>query len=198
VSAFARSKKSAFENSTTGRPFYVGILSAAQYHGAAHQRPQAYQVVTDRPIRPIVCRGVGVRFFVKRNPARTPIQQIKGVTGFIPVSTPEATAVDLVHYVRQAGGLDRVLTILQELAERLDAKLLVRSAEANGQLASAQRLGWLLEKAGFADKAAPLAQWVQRRKPLPAKLEPSRPVRGWHRDPRWELRINTQVEGDLA
>ena len=106
--------------------------------------------------------------------------------------------MDLICYTRQAGGLDQVLTVLQELAEHLDAKRLMRVAKADGQLASAQRLGWLLDKAGFAGRAAPLAQWVKARKPLPAKLEPSRPLRGSHRDPRWNLWINTQVEGDLA
>ena len=181
-----------------GRPFYVGILSAAEYHGAAHQRPQAYQVVTDHPIRAIACRGVGVRFFVKRDLSKTAVQSIKGVTGYIPVSTPEATAVDLIRYTRQAGGLDRVLTVLQELAEHIDAKRLVQAAEADGQLASAQRLGWLLEKAGSPRRAAPLAQWVKAHRPLPAKLEPSRPLRGSQRDPRWNLWVNTQVEGDLA
>ena len=181
-----------------GYPFYVGILSAAQYHGAAHQRPQAYQVVTDRPIRPIECRGAGVRFFVKRDPEKTAVQQVKGVTGYIPVSTPEATATDLVVYARQAGGLDRVLTVLQELAEHLDAKRLVQAAEANGQLAAAQRLGCLLDRAGYVGKATPLARWLKARKPLPAKLEPSRPLRGSQRDPRWNLWINTQLEGDLS
>ncbi len=180
------------------RPFYVGLLSAAEYHGAAHQRPQNYQVITDRSMRPIACRGVGVRFVGKRDPARTPIQQIKGVTGYIPVSTPEATATDLIVYARQVGGLDRILTVLQELAEQLDTERLVQAVEANGQLVAAQRLGWLLERVGFADRAKPLARWLKARKPLPSKLEPSRPIRGSRRDPRWELWINTEIEGDLA
>lgn len=181
-----------------GRPFYVGLLSAAEYHGAAHQRPQNYQVITDRSMRPVACRGVGVRFFGKRDPARTPIQQIKGVTGYISVSTPEATATDLVVYARQAGGLDRVLTVLQELAEQLDEERLFQAVDANGQFVAAQRLGWLLERSGFPDKAKPLARWLKVHKPLPAKLEPSRPVRGSHRDPRWELWINAEVDGDLS
>ncbi len=181
-----------------GQPFYVGLLSAAEYHGAAHQRPQSYQVLTDRPVRPIECRGVGVRFFVKRDPAKTPVQQIKGVTGYIPVSTPEATATDLVVYARQAGGLDRVLTVLQELAEQLDGERLFQAIDANGQFVAAQRLGWLLEKAGAPEKAEPLARWLKKHGPLPAKLEPSRPIRGSQRDPRWDLWINAEVEGDLA
>jgi len=180
------------------RPFYVGLLSAAEYHGAAHQRPQNYQVVTDQSMRPIACRGVGVRFFGKRDPARTPVQQIKGVTGYIPVSTPEATATDLVVYARQAGGLDRVLTVLQELAEQLDGQRLIKAIDANGQFVAAQRLGWLLDKAGAPEKAEPLARWLNKHRPLPAKLEPSLPVRGSQRDPRWDLWINAEVEGDLA
>src|SRR5687768_5785413 len=28
-------------------PYYVGLLTAAQYHGAAHQRPQEFQVVVE-------------------------------------------------------------------------------------------------------------------------------------------------------
>ncbi len=34
-----------------GQPYYAGLLSAAQFHGAAHQKPQEFQVVV-RTIRP--------------------------------------------------------------------------------------------------------------------------------------------------
>ena len=32
-----------------GQPYYVGLLSAAAIHGAAHQQPQEFQVMTNRP-----------------------------------------------------------------------------------------------------------------------------------------------------
>jgi hypothetical protein len=32
---------------TLGMPYYAGLLSAAQFHGAAHQRPQVFQVVVE-------------------------------------------------------------------------------------------------------------------------------------------------------
>jgi hypothetical protein len=35
------------------QPDYVGLLSAAAIHGAAHQQPMLFQVVTDRPSRPV-------------------------------------------------------------------------------------------------------------------------------------------------
>lgn len=180
-----------------GRPFYVGVLSAAEYHGAAHQRPQTYQVVTDRPLRQIQCRGIGIRFFVKKTVTSTPVQEVKGVTGYIPVSTPEATALDLIRYSRQVGGLDHVLTVLQELAEVIEPNRLVEAAKLDGSMAYAQRLGWLLEKTEFAENADRLAEWVDRGKPLPAKLEPTLPLRGSRRDSRWNLWVNTEVEGDI-
>ena len=34
-----------------GRPYYVGVLSAAALHGAGHQQPQEFQVMTDVPQR---------------------------------------------------------------------------------------------------------------------------------------------------
>ena len=129
-----------------GRPFYVGALSAAEYHGAAHQRPQCYQVVTDRHLRDINCRGVGIRFLVKNNIDTTPVQQCKGVTGYIPIATPEATALDLIRYRRRIGGLDQVLTVLQELGEILNPAKLVAAAKRDGNITYAQRLGWLLDK----------------------------------------------------
>jgi len=180
-----------------GRPFYVGGLSAAEYHGAAHQRPQQYQVVANRPLRAITLRGMGIRFFAKGDVENTPVLQVKGVTGYIPVSTPEATSFDLLRYCRQVGGLDHVLTVLQELAEVIDPSRLVEAAEADGNLAYAQRIGWLLERTSFAGKAAKLAKWVKGRKPFLARLEPSLPTRGCQRDKRWMLLVNTEVEGDL-
>src|SRR6202521_4183426 len=41
-------------------PYYAGLLSAAQYHGAAHHRPQEYQVMVGKSRRPIVCGAVRV------------------------------------------------------------------------------------------------------------------------------------------
>ena len=88
--------------------------------------------------------------------------------------------------------------MLQELAEKLDGERLFQAIDANGQFVAAQRLGWLLERAGAPEKAEPLARWLKKHRPLPAKLEPSRPLRGSQRDPRWDLWINAEVEGDLA
>jgi len=179
------------------RPYYVGLLSAAAIHGAAHQQPQQFQVVTTGPLRRLQVRTLSVRFFSKRNFEVTPVVSTKVQTGFIPVSTPEGTAIDLIRYARAIGGLDRVLTVLQELGETMDRLKLVGAIKADGNLAYGQRLGWLLERAGHSELVEGLLEWIRERNPLPAKLEPSLPIRGAEKDPHWQLLINTEVEADL-
>ena len=46
--------------------YYVGLQSAAQYHGAAHHRPQVFQVMVGRSRRPIRCGAVGVDFIARQ------------------------------------------------------------------------------------------------------------------------------------
>ncbi|MCC7177802.1 MAG: type IV toxin-antitoxin system AbiEi family antitoxin domain-containing protein, partial [Acidobacteria bacterium] len=38
--------------------YYAGLLTAAQYHGAAHQKPQEFQVCLERARRPLTCSRV--------------------------------------------------------------------------------------------------------------------------------------------
>jgi hypothetical protein len=52
---------------TAGPVFYTGLLSAAQFHGAAHHRPQEYQVMVAKSRRPIVCGAVRVAFVMRKN-----------------------------------------------------------------------------------------------------------------------------------
>jgi predicted transcriptional regulator of viral defense system len=76
-----------------GQPFYVGLLSAAALHGAAHQQPQQFHVVTTGPLREIRSNGLAITFFSRSRFVDVPLNQVKVQTGHIPVSTPEATAL---------------------------------------------------------------------------------------------------------
>jgi len=179
------------------QPYYVGLLNAAVLHGAAHQQPQQFHVVTTKPLREIRFKSLTIRFFVKKQFTVTPVIQVKVQTGFIPVSTPEATALDLIRYAGSIGGMDRVLTVLNELGEVMNAPKLVEVVKGDENLTYAQRLGWLLEKAGYSALIQELSQWINEKNPLPAKLEPSLPIRGAKRDGRWRLIINSEVESDF-
>jgi hypothetical protein len=41
-------------------PYYVALLSAAAIHGAAHQKSQEFQVITNKSLRTIHVRGLRI------------------------------------------------------------------------------------------------------------------------------------------
>jgi len=178
------------------QPYYVALLSAAELHGAAHQRPQAFQVITSEATREIQSAGLRIRFFKKANLAATPTVKKRTFTGDIPVSTPAATALDLVAYERRIGRLNRVLTVLQELGESIEEESLV-AATQTCEKPYAQRLGWLLDKAGFESVTGKLHEWLKCQESKAVALDPSRPAKGFARDPKWSVIVNTEVEGEL-
>lgn len=179
-----------------GQPYYVGLLSAAALHGAAHQQPQEFQVVTDAPLRPARAGLVRIRFFTKATAGSTPVVDMKTQTGSMRVSTPEATALDLVRYVKRAGYLDNVATVLSELSEKLDARRLLAVARKDVEIAHVQRLGHLLDTVGAASAARPMAAWISEQRPRRVLLRPGSPRRIHEEDPRWRVSVNEQVEID--
>lgn len=181
-----------------GRPYYVGLLSAAALHGAAHQAPQEFQVVTDRPLRPMRLGRARIVFVTKARLAKTPTMPMKTPTGDIRVSTPEGTALDLVRYPEHAGYLSNIVTVLAELAERINPEALVQTARAERELATAQRLGYLLERIGQGTLAEPLARWIDTKKPRAVALRADRKMVGRRRAPRWRVAINEKVDMDTA
>lgn len=126
-------------------PYYIGLLSAAQYHGAAHHRPQQFQVITTQKRRPIICGRIKIVFITKKNAKQTPTQNFNTSQGAIVVSTPEATAIDMVTYPNRCGGIDNILTVLTDLAKKIDADKLQKLASATDEVTWIQRLGYLLD-----------------------------------------------------
>jgi predicted transcriptional regulator of viral defense system len=176
--------------------YYAGLLTAAQYHGAAHQRPQEFQVFVERSRRPIACGRVRVAFMVHKNLRKIPVQSFNTPRGVVSVSTPEATALDLVGYQHHAGGLSQVALVLSELAERIDPAALAKAA-ARTPVSWAQRLGYLLEQAGARDKTAALKAYVRKHTHESTLLLPKASRKNAARDDEWKLYVNAAVEVDL-
>jgi predicted transcriptional regulator of viral defense system len=176
-------------------PYYAGLLSAAQYHGAAHHRPQEFQVMLGRARRPIECGKVRVAFHVRKRIADVPVQKINTPRGTVSVSTPAATAFDLIGYEAQIGGLDAVATILVELAEKLDPGELAALAPTV-PLPWAQRLGYLLERIGETRKTELLKDYVRTHVREATVLQASIAGDDHPRDRDWKLIVNAQVEAE--
>jgi len=147
-----------------GRPYYLALQSAASSFGSNPQALQVTQVMTDRSFRPLKVGRVQVRFFVKRRIAQTPTQQLAQAVAPLRISTPEATAFDLIRYATSIGGVERVAETIRPLLPLLRAPELKRVLEIENEVATTQRLGFLLDVAGAKRLAQVIHDW------LPAKL----------------------------
>lgn len=176
--------------------YYAGLLTAAQYHGAAHQRPQEFQVFLARKRRPIACGKVRVAFMVRKRLRDVPVQSFNTPRGTVMVSTPEATAVDLVGYQHRAGGLALATTVLAELADQIKPEKLSVAA-ATAPVAWAQRLGYLLEHVGAGEKAADLKAYVRAHARESTRLLPNAPHRKARRHEDWKLYVNADVRAEV-
>ena len=179
-----------------GQPYYVGLLSAAALHGAAHQQPQEFQVVTSKQLRSMNAGRGRIRFLRKLHLERTPTLEVKTETGTMRVSTPEATALDLLRYVEAAGHLGNVATVLAELAETIDGARLAKVAKTEDELPTAQRLGHVLDHVGGSDASDYLAAWIEERRPRFVPLRPDRSAKRARKDDRWRLLVNEKVEAE--
>jgi predicted transcriptional regulator of viral defense system len=128
------------------RPYYLGLLSAAALHGAAHQQPQeSYVFINKPPLRSTKVEGIKINYVVKSLLPKVGIEKRKTETGYINISSAELTAIDLVEYQHRVGGLSRVATILHELTEAMSPEKLNDVLQNKFSLSSLQRLGYLLD-----------------------------------------------------
>jgi predicted transcriptional regulator of viral defense system len=179
-----------------GRSYYVALLSAAEMFGAAHQRPQVFQVVVDKYLPDRAFGRVRMQFVVNKHAAALATTPVNSPTDTLRVSTPEVTSLDLANRPNDSGGLNNVATVIIELFEEreVDEQGLIEAARFYPS-ASIRRAGYLLERFAearldalnaFADPAshepAPLQAGGVRRGPV---------------DQRWNLWVNTEIELDL-
>lgn len=176
------------------RPYYVGLLSAAALHGASHQQPQEFQVVTDRYVRSLRVGRVRIHMLTSKRAMNTPVQEMKTPTGTMRVSTPEATVVDLVRWARAAGGLDNVAIVLKELLPLLDEKRLLKAIRLQGNVPNAQRLGYLLDRLRARSLAGAVHAWTERHRCGLVPLRPGEAIVDEAEDRRWHVLVGEPVE----
>jgi predicted transcriptional regulator of viral defense system len=182
-----------------GQPYYVGLLSAAALHGASHQQPMVFQVLTDRPTREAAAGRSRIEFHMSGSLVDTPAVRMQTETGSMLVSTPEATAFDLVRHPEACGGWSAVATVLGELAERLDPSALALLARAR-KTPEIQRLGYLLDRVGEARRADPLLRVLGSRRYRRVRLASDEAVAedpaAYRPEGPWRVIPNVDVEVD--
>jgi predicted transcriptional regulator of viral defense system len=187
-----------------GRPYYVGLLKAAELHGATHQAVMEFQIVTDKRLPKIRVGRSAVAFYYRKNMAAASkgIEDRKTETGRMNISSIELTMLDLVRYPHAAGGLDNIATIISDLAERIDAGKLATLSEAY-ERSIRQRLGYLLDRFGQPSRAedlyaalpqGPALPWIEleRSQAVDPDLSPKRT----ERNDRWHVIVRRLPERD--
>jgi predicted transcriptional regulator of viral defense system len=125
--------------------YYVGLLSAAALHGASHQQTMETYVITEKPaLRNIKNQKLKINFFVKNEWESSAIVKVKTDAGYINVSSPELTALDIIFYIDTLG-INRSVTILRELKEVINPAILSKIAKNYSPMTILQRLGYLLD-----------------------------------------------------
>lgn len=183
------------------RPYYVGLLSAAAYHGAAHQQPQEFFVVTSLPaLRATERKGIKVNYISKNSINEGLIESRKTESGYLKISSPALTATDLVQFEKRIGGLNRAATVINELAEVLRPEMFNPVLFSEVSTYSIQRLGYILQyKADQKQLAEALLDKAKEaglsffRVPLKTDL----PVKGFSSDENWRVIVNTEIETDF-
>ena len=183
-----------------GRDYYISLLNAAAFYGAAHQRPQEYTIVTTPPsLRTSRKEGVKINFINKSTIPEQFTEQRKTQTGYIKIASAELTATDLVQYEKEIGGLNRTATVLNELAESLNFKEIHPAFFEYVPLPVIQRLGYLLDvELGFTSLADDLLSEIMKKghsiRRVPLKYR--NPTNGCTINEKWKIIINESIEID--
>jgi predicted transcriptional regulator of viral defense system len=173
-----------------GRNYYLGYLSAAARHGAAHQAAQVTQTVVDRSVIDRTS-GPTLRFYTDAQMRKWPVAMATGPTGSLRVATPETCAFDLAQAPGRGGGVGNVATVLRELT--LDAGRLAEQTSQRSRAAT-RRLGFLLESVKSDVELSALEESAKgdRNRTL---LNPKGGAHGAI-DRRWKVIVNVAVEPD--
>lgn len=181
------------------RPYYGGLLTAAMYHGASHQQPQVFQVVTDKNRPILVCGKVKIQFISKSIVQTIPVQSLSTSKSVLTISTPEATAMDLLCYPMHSGGLNRIVTVLDELREHMNEDKLKILVENQPEIAWKQRLGFLLDNLGSSNLSDILQAHLMKQDRVDyIPLMPGLDEEGKNvKNQKWKIIENTDYESDL-
>ena len=117
-----------------GQAYYVGLLKAAELHGATHQAVMEFQVVSAKRLPKIRAgRNLFVFYFRKNVEAVTAgIEDCKTDTGTMKISSAALTALDLLRYPQASGGIDNVATVLSDLGQKIDTGQLAHAFGVGG------------------------------------------------------------------
>jgi predicted transcriptional regulator of viral defense system len=181
------------------KKYYIGLFSAAKFHGASHQQAQRDYLMTEKPkLNDISKNTIDIRFFTTTNWSDKNIQQKKSDAGIFKISSPALTIVDLIHYQTKLGGINRMLATIEELTEELTESDLSELLSWYPNKSTLQRFGFLLEELGMeAEFQEMIYSELKVKNFFPILLTPNSKEKPGAVDNKWKVDVNVKIESDL-
>lgn len=176
-------------------PYYVGLISAAQFYGAAHQKPQTFQVIVSKARRDLQVGRVKISFTAKSDAEQSVTRQFNTPRGFIQVADPATIAIDLVTFPQKSGGISAVFEILSDLSEHINIENCTKAISHVKKVPYLQRLGYFYELLGLRELAQICEERLKKHTYVKKTLlDPQEKLEGASTNTRWNLVINTELE----
>ncbi len=187
-----------------GHSYYVGLLKAAELHGATHQAVMEFQVISAKRLTKVRAGRNLIVFYYRKDmgAVTTGIEGRKTDTGTMKISSAALTALDLLRYPQASGGIDNVVTVLSDLGQKIDPEQLA-ALSAQVERPVVQRLGHLLEHLGHDALTGAMLAALQLRGSLPwteldrqEAHDPDFAPEPRKRDSRWRVIVRRVPELD--
>lgn len=162
----------AYLSKTLGLPYYVGLLSAAEVYGASPQAVMVTQVMVPKARRPMQVGRHRLVFLARSRAADMPTAWHETPQGRFKVSTPAITALELVARQQTAGGISRVMEVLQGLLPDITKDGLSAALDALDEIPTAQRIAALFMRVNHPDLADLVATWLGTKRTRRIPLSP--------------------------
>ena len=142
--------------------------------------------------------GTDIRFFTTANWPEKNVIIKKADAGTFKISDPVLTALDLIHYQNKLGGLNRMLSVIEELIEEMTESDLKSLLTWYPHKSTLQRLGYLLEDLHPNNYlVGTLFEHFKSAKFYPVLLNPESRQKPGAVDNRWKVDVNLILESDI-
>lgn len=181
-----------------GKPYYIGLLSAAAIYGASHQRTMITQIVTTGPRTRTSNRNSLLDWNYRQQIPKELIETRNGEMGRICYSSVELTAADLIQFASHVGGYQRAATVIAELVDTIDINKM-RTVLHYTTATTMQRFGYLLDNILFEkDMADALYGMLKERAGYfnAVTMSPGHPASSSPESNRWRVDMNIDIEID--
>lgn len=176
-------------------PYYIGFLSALNFHGLTEQTPMSVFVATTKRARNRTIHDIPYYFVTLKGEKFFGMDEYAVAGKTVRISNPEKTLVDCLDHPEHSGGTEQVTNGLKE--ETLKMEKLVEYVVRVGNGAAVKRLHYLLDLLNREIPEALERRLKDNYSKSYSLLDPTRPEKGKYSS-RWMLRINVSKDDILG